>query len=406
MKIAVVGSKGLPPRQGGVEHHCAEIYSRLASRGHRVKVFGRSSYNQRPWHVPYRYKNVEVTSLPSIPIRGIDAFVNTGLAAIMASLQKFDIIHFHALGPAIFSWIPRLLSPTSKVVVTCHGLDWKRSKWGAFSTRLLQLGEQVAVRSAHGIGVVSEELQRYFLSQYHRPTTCIGNAPASYLPSDPNFAFVQSQGLEKGRYILFLGRLVPEKQPDLLIEAFNRVAVENWKLVLVGDASGTSAYMANLKDLAQAKSTQIESRILFTGELRGERLAEMVRGAGLFVLPSQLEGLPLALLEAMREKIPVLVSDIPVHRQLIGADRGLWFEEGSVDACSATIAWALQNPEFMRQAAHRAAQYVQENYTWDAIAASWLTFYQRQLGIAAVAKKPVTLQSAIAPFLLVALSYL
>ena len=405
MRIAVVGSKGLPPRQGGVEHHCAEVYSRLASQGHQVKLFGRSSYSKRRWNAHYWYEKVEVVSLPSIPLRGIDAFVNAGLAAIIASFQQFDIVHFHAAGPAIFSWIPRLLSPTSKVVVTCHGLDWKRAKWGMFSTCLLKLGEWIGVRSAHGIGVVSEELQRYFLAQYHRSTVYIGNAPASYLLSDPDFAFVKSHGLEKGRYILFLGRLVPEKQPDLLIKAFNQLTVTGWKLVFVGGDSDTSVYLTELKALAGSGSVRSPSDILFMGELRGSQLAEMVRGAGLFVLPSQLEGLPLALLEAMREKIPVLVSDIPVHRQIIGADRGLWFEEGSVDACSATIAWALQHPEFMQQAAQRAAQYVQENYTWDAIADSWLAFYRRQLGMATVTEKTVTLQSAIAPFVFITLSH-
>ena len=401
MKIAVVGSKGLPPRQGGIEHHCAEVYSRLAQKGHQVKLFGRSSYRDRRWSARYQYEAVEVVSLPSIPIRGIDAFVNSGLAATIASFQQFDVIHFHASGPAIFSWIPRLLSPATKVVVTCHGLDWQRAKWGTFSTHLLKLGEWVGVRSAHGIGVVSEDLQRYFLSRHHRPTTYIGNAPASYLPSDANFSFVRSQGLEKGRYILFLGRLVPEKRPDLLIKAFNQLNIEGWKLVLVGGNSDTSAYTTELKALAQRGSAQ-SNNILFTGELRGAQLAEMMRGAGLFVLPSQLEGLPLALLEAMREEVPVLVSDIPVHRQMVGADRGLWFEEGSVDACSATLAWALRNPEFMQQAARRAKQYVQKNYTWDAIAASWLAFYQRQLRIPAVAKKTVTLRRMLIPFLFIA----
>ncbi len=384
MKIAVVGSKGLPPRQGGIEHHCAEIYSRIASRGHAVELFARSSYHHLAWNKRYTYKEIRVNNLPSIPLRGVDAFVNSGLAATLSSLQQFDIIHFHALGPAIFSWIPRWLSPKTKVVVTCHGLDWQRAKWGRFSTKLLKLGEEFAVHNAHGIGVVSEDLQRYFLEYYCCQTTCIGNAPAGYQPSDPAFNFVRSQGLEKGRYILFLGRLVPEKRPDLLVKAFNKLRSQHWKLVFVGGASDTSTYRESLKDLAHANSN-----ILFSGELQGELLAEMVRGAGLFVLPSEMEGLPLALLEAMREGIPVVTSDIPAHRQLLGVDRGLWFEEGNIDACRATLAWAMQNPDFMKQAAQRAQYYVQKNYTWDAIAAHWLTFYDEILGIPSPIKTPV-----------------
>lgn len=386
MRIAVIGSKGLPPRQGGIEHHCAEIYSRMAEKGHYVELFARTSYHHLAWNKRYLYGDVQVSNLPSIPMKGVDALVNSGIAAMIASLQQFDIVHFHALGPAVFSWIPRLLSPGTKVVVTCHGLDWQRAKWGRFSTGLLKLGERVAVDNAHGIGVVSEDLQRYFLKRYCCQTICIGNAPASYQASDPELSFVRSQGLKKDRYILFLGRLVPEKRPDLLIRAFAKLRSKHWKLAFVGGASDTSPYFESLKDLAHA-----DPNVLFCGELQGALLAEMVRGAGLFVLPSEMEGLPLALLEAMRERIPVVASDIPAHRQLLGVDRGLWFEEGSVEACRATLAWAMQNPDFMEQTAHRAQHYVQKNYTWDAITANWLAFYGETLGISSPAKTPVPL---------------
>ena len=175
----------------------------MARQGHDVAVFARSSYHQLDWNTHYMYENVQVINLPSIPIRGVDALMNAGLAAIVASLKEFDIVHFHALGPALFSWVPRLLSPNTKVIVTCHGLDWQRAKWGKFSAFVLKLGERVAVRCAHGIGVVSEELQRYFLETYQCETTCIGNAPASYAASDPQFVFTRDQGLRVGHYILF-----------------------------------------------------------------------------------------------------------------------------------------------------------------------------------------------------------
>ena len=385
MKIAVIGSKGLPPHQGGIEHHCAEIYSRIVAKGHGVTVFARSSYNQLPWNARYLYKGVQVKNLPSIPLRGIDALVNSFLAAIIASFQQSDIIHFHALGPAVFCWIPRLLSPKSKVVVTCHGLDWQRSKWGNFSTRLLKLGEQFSVRFSHAIGVVSADLQKYFDSVYNRQTTYIGNAPASYPESDPDFAFGRSKGLDSGRYMLFLGRLVPEKCPDLLIGAFQKLLPTGWKLALVGGQSDTTTYSDKLLSLADSNPD-----ILFCGELRGKQLAEIVRGAGLFILPSEVEGLPLALLEAMQEGIPVVASDIPVHRQLLGLDRGLLFKGGSVEACSAALMWAIQNLPSMQQRSDKAQEYIRQNHNWDDIVGAWLELYEKQLGYAPVSSVPVS----------------
>ncbi len=380
MKIAVIGSKGLPPYQGGIEHHCAEIYSRMVANGHKVTVFSRSSYNQLPWNAHYSYKGVQVKNLPSIPFKGIDAFVNSFLAAIIASFLQTDIIHFHALGPSVFCWIPRLLSPRSKVIVTCHGLDWQRSKWGNLSTQVLKLGERFSVRFAHAIGVVSADLKEYFASVYNYQTEYIGNAPASYLASDPDFVFGRSKGLLSGRYILFLGRLVPEKCPDLLINAFQQLAPTGWKLALVGSQSDTPNYSDQLSALANSNSD-----ILFCGELQGEQLAEIVRGAGLFVLPSEVEGLPLALLEAMQEGIPVVASDIPVHRQIIGLDRGLLFKGGSIEDCSTALMWAIQNLPLMQQSADKAQQYIRQNHNWDNIVDAWLALYEQQIGYAPVA---------------------
>jgi glycosyltransferase involved in cell wall biosynthesis len=383
MKIAVIGSKGLPPRQGGIEHHCAEIYPRIAAEGHTVKLFARSSYSERGWNARYHYKNIEVTNIPSIPVRGIDAFSNSAAASLMASLGRFDIVHFHALGPAMFSWLPRLLSSHTKVVVTCHGLDWQRSKWGKTSTFLLKLGERIAVKFAHEIAVVSEDLQHYFWDKYNRQTSYIANAPASYTSSDPDFTFGQAQGLTKDRYIVFLGRLVPEKRPDILIKAFKQLPEMGWKLILIGGGSDTPKYTDYLKSLVEP-----DPNIILGGELLGSRLAEVMRGAGLFVLPSQLEGQPLALLEAMQEGIPSVASDISVHRRLLGDERGVLFEEGSVGSCATALTWATQNLEAMRCRADKAKEYIHREHNWDYIAEDWIEAYQRLLGLSTPAKIP------------------
>lgn len=185
-------------------------------------------------------------------------------------------------------------------------------------------------------------------------------------------AVVGAKGLPpKGRYIVYVGRLVPEKRPDLLIDAFCEIKPARWKLVFVGGVSDTKSYAANLlKKVAQNRD------VVFAGELRGARLSEIVRGAGMFALPSDLEGLPLAMLEAMREGIPVLASDIPPHQQLISMDRGKLFEAGNLDSCIRSLAWAIHHPQALAEMAKNAQRYVQLNYSWDRITSETLSLYE------------------------------
>ncbi|MBW4641970.1 MAG: glycosyltransferase family 4 protein [Goleter apudmare HA4340-LM2] len=369
MKIAVIGAKGLPPQQGGIEHYCAEVYPRMVAQGHSVDLFARSSYTHGSWLESYDFQGVRVISLPSVHLKGIDAFVTSALGAIASIGKEYDIVHFHALGPSLFTCLPRIVNST-KIVVTCQGLDWQRAKWGNFSTRLIHTGEKTAVRFAHGIIVVSEALQNYFWQTYGRETVYIPNAPASYGVSDPKFTYGKQLGLQQGRYIVFLGRLVPEKRPDLLVEAFSALKPAGWKLVLAGGVSDTKSFTSNLLEKVANNRD-----IVFAGELRGTRLWEIVRGAGLFVLPSELEGLPLAMLEAMQEGIPVLASDIPPHQQLINGGRGMLFASGNLDSCIKSLDWAIHHPRELGVMAHNAQKYVQVNYNWDRITAENLKLY-------------------------------
>jgi glycosyltransferase involved in cell wall biosynthesis len=370
MKIAVIGPKGLPPKQGGIEHYCAELYPRLVAAGCVVDLYARSSYTGQPWYSQSEFQGIRVISLPSVPIRGVDALIGSGLAVLSILTKRYDVVHFHALGPALFSGIPKIFS-RAKVVVTCHGLDWQRAKWGRSSSRLIKIGEHVAIRYADRIVGVSEALQGYFLDTYGKDVAYIPTAPAKYLDSDPRFRYVQSLGLRPRKYVLFLGRLVPEKRPDLLIRAFQDLQPQGWKLAFIGGNSDASSFQTHLQELAQPNPD-----ILFLGEQKGRRLAELVRGAGFFVLPSDLEGLPLAMLEAMFEQIPVVASDIPPHQQLVGKDRGLLFAAGNFTACAKALNWAIQHPRQMRVMAETAQQHVQYRYSWSDIARAHLSLYQ------------------------------
>lgn len=369
MKIAVIGVKGLPANQGGIEHYCQVMYPKVVQRGHSVDLYARSSYINQPWFSVAEYQGVRVICLPSLPVRGLDALTSSGFAALVAAFKGYDVVHFHALGPSLFSFLPRLIS-SAKVIVTCQGLDWQRDKWGKLSSRLILLGEKVAAKYAHHIIVVSQALQAYFQKTYGVKAVYIPNGPGTYAPSDPNFSFVRSLNLEPGKYLLFLGRLVPEKRPELLIRAFQQLKNSDWKLVLAGGNSDTTDYIAELSQISDN-----DPKIIFAGELKNSRLSEMVRGAGLFVLPSDLEGLPLAMLEAMREGVPVLASDIPPHLQLIGRERGFLFNAGSVSACTQALEQAIAQPEKREYRARQAQQHVKANYDWEKITTENLLVY-------------------------------
>jgi glycosyltransferase involved in cell wall biosynthesis len=385
MRIAVIGAKGLPPHQGGIEHYCAEVFPRIVEQGHSVDLFAQASYTGAAWRDEYKFRGVTIKVMPSLGIGGVDTFLGSAIAALIATRQSYDIIHFHALGPGLFSLIPRLVSQ-SKVVLTCHGLDWKRAKWGRFSSRVIRLGEKTAVQFAHEIVVVSSDLQVYFKKTYERPTVFISNAPASYIDSDPKFSFIRSLGIQPNQYVVFLGRLVPEKCPDLLIEAFKSLQSKHLKLVLVG--GGAETYSSQLYQLAAQ-----HPNIIFTGELRGSQLSEIVRGARLFVLPSDLEGSPLALLEAMRERIPIVASDIAPHCELLQPDRGLLFKRGDCQSLEESLHWALSHGDEMALMAKKAQHYTAVHHSWSRVSAETLQVYESLRGSSEPVPDPVVCRS-------------
>ena len=307
LRIAMVGQKGLPATYGGIEHHVEQIGSRLAARGHRVTVYCRSSYGPVPAGI---YLGMHLMPAATVGTKHLDAIVHSATSTAKAMLARADIIHYHGIGPGLVAPLPRYLS-SAKIIMTIHGLDHQRAKWGAAAQGVLSSAHWMSGHVPDHIVVVSRALAEHYRDQFGRETVHIPNGVAQWSPV-PEERVRSTYGLVPGRYALSVGRLVPEKRTDRLIKAFHQVPGD-FQLAIVGDSSFTDDYSRHLRALAAD-----DPRVVFTGFAYGENLAALYQHAGVFVQASALEGLPLTLLEAASHDAPVLVSDIPPHLEVVG----------------------------------------------------------------------------------------
>ncbi|MDQ2755524.1 MAG: glycosyltransferase family 4 protein [Actinomycetota bacterium] len=354
LRIAMVGQKGVPATIGGVEHHVEEIGSRLAARGHDVLVYSRSSYSDLP--VGSRYRGMQVVSAPTIGTKHLDAIVHSAASAVKAIAAGVDIVHFHALGPGLASPLPRYLS-AAKVVLTVHGLDNTRDKWGRVARTVLDTAHWMSGHVPDRTVVVSRELQEHYRTTFGAEAAYITNgvaAPARVCGTD----VVQRLGLVPAGYAMFVGRLVPEKRPDLLIRAFRATDLDR-QLAIVGSSSFTDSFTAHLRDLAGN-----DPRIVFTGFVGGSDLHAVFQNASLVVQPSDVEGLPLTLLEAVAHGCHVLASDIGPHREVIG-DKTIGLHRVFPRGDQAALQAALLEPVTGDGWDDPARDRVLEHYSWD-----------------------------------------
>jgi glycosyltransferase involved in cell wall biosynthesis/cell division septation protein DedD len=299
LRIAMIGSKGLPASFGGIERHVEEIGGRLAARGHEVVVFGR-----RPFCTSGTYRGMQVRLLPSIPTKNLETATNSLTATMAALFKPYDVIHYHGIGPSLFSWIPSMLGRVT--VATIHAPDYRQRKWGPIARRLLRRGERAAVLDCDAAISVSRLMARELESRYGRAVRYIPNG--AHVADPVAFGAAERLGVEDGGYILTVGRFIVEKGFHTLIRAFRRVRTD-LKLVIVGDARFEEAYAARLRRLAG-------DRVLFPGYIAGPLLDELYAHCAFYVLPSLVEGLSISLLEAMGSGCPVLVSDIPENLEV------------------------------------------------------------------------------------------
>ena len=377
LRVAWVGLRGLPGVQGGVETHAEQLCPRLHTLGCEVTVLGRAPYHRIPKGTTWQ--GVHLRPLWAPRHKHLEAVVHTFLAILHAGLvSRPDVLHIQAIGPALWTPVARLLG--LRVVVTHHGADYERQKWGPLARWVLKLGEVNAARWAHELVVISHAIQRDVQARHQRQGCCIPNGltlPSS--PADPSV--LADFGLHPRRYVLLVSRLVPEKRHLDLIQAFANAQAQGWlpgwRLGLVGAADHADAYARQVADAAARTPG-----VVMTGFQTGTALQALLAHAGLFVLPSSHEGLPIALLEALSWGLPCLASDIPPHREL-GLPEDCLFPLGDVAALSASLAHLADRVEHHEGPADRLERMQQaaRRFDWDDGARQTRAVYERVAGL-------------------------
>lgn len=372
LKIAMLGHKRIPSNEGGVEVVVEALCARMAALGHSVTCYNRAGHHvsgaEHELPAGSAYRGIRLVTVPTLERKGFAAVISSFFAAVRSAFGSYDVVHIHAEGPAFFCWLPKLFG--KRVIVTVHGLDWQREKWnGGIASKFIHLGERVAVRFADEIIVLSENVRQYFLDTYGRATRFIPNGVSAPTLESPRL-IAEKWGLQKNGYILYLGRIVPEKGETYLIEAFKQVKTDK-KLVIAGGSSDTERYLRQLQNLAAG-----DDRILFTGFVQGKFRDELYSNAYVYTLPSDLEGMPLSLLEAMSYGNCCLVSDIPECAEVV-EDKAVLFRKSDVDNLRQKLQTLCDQPEMAAQYKANAAQFILNKYGWDDVVDKTLALYRR-----------------------------
>jgi len=371
LRVAFIGGRGVISKYSGIETYYELIGKQLAGMGHEVTVYCRTYFTP-----PTKEHNgMQVVRLPTIRSKHLETLVHTLLSTLHVLMHPCDIVHYHALGPALFSFIPRLAG--KKTVVTVQGLDWQRKKWGRIASAVLRLGERAAVSFPSHTMVVSQALRQHYRQVYEAETSYVPNGGVLRERRAPDKIF--DWGLEPGKYILFLGRFSPEKGCHLLVEAYEKLETDV-KLVMAGASSYCDDYSRSLK-------THAGERIKMLNWVSGEALDELLTNAMIFVLPSDLEGLSLALLDAMGAGLCVLSSDVAENREAI-EDAGFTFRRGDVEDLADRLQFLIANPAVREAAGQAAKRRVREHYQWPAIASQIEQVYFEAMGWQSTAESP------------------
>lgn len=370
MNIIMLGQKRIPSREGGVEIVVEELSKRMVRMGNHVTCLNRKGKFVLDNSVEVKkmdeYEGIQLKEVFTIDKKGLAAMSASFFASIKAAFSKADVVHFHAEGPCATLWIPKLFG--KKCVATIHGLDHQRAKWGKLASTYIMMGEKCAVKHADEIIVLSKNVQDYFMKTYGRETVFIPNGVNRPDVVEPDL-IQKEYGLKKDDYILFLGRLVPEKGIHYLIEAYQNIDT-NKKLVIAGGASDTSEYMDELKKLAKNNPN-----IIFTGFVQGKILDELYSNAYIYSLPSDLEGMPLSLLEAMSYGNCCLVSDIEECATVVENNAQI-FKKSDIQDLTLKLKELLENKELVAKYKKNASDFICSKYSWDDVVNKTLMLYK------------------------------
>ena len=368
LAVSMFGQKRLS-REGGIEIVVKELSTRMVRDGCQVTCYNRSGHHVSgtEYDKKTEYDGICQKFVPTIERKGLAAVSSSFFAAIYSAFGKYDVVHIHAEGPAFFAWLPKLLG--KRVVVTIHGIDWQREKWkSGFASKFIRHGEKNAVKYADEIIVLSKSVHDYFKNTYGRETIFIPNGVNRPEIREAEL-ITEKFGLTKDSYILFSGRLVPEKGIRYLIEAFKNVKT-NKKLVIAGGSSDTDSFTKELKNLAKG-----DDRIIFTGFVQEQILGELYSNAYMYTLPSDLEGMSLSLLEAMSYGNCCLVSDIPECAEVV-EDKALIFKKSDVEDLKEKLQEACDHPEMVMKMKKQAADFICDKYNWDDVVEETMKLYK------------------------------
>jgi glycosyltransferase involved in cell wall biosynthesis len=365
MKIGIIGTRGFPEVQGGLETHCMELYTRIAQNYDAlITVYRRKPYlNSKNRDV--RYPNIRFIDLNVPRSKNLETFLHAFMATVHAMFQGYDIIHFHNTGPGFF--IPLLKLSGSKIIFTYHNISYTQKKWGGIARTFLTLSEKISLKNSDYVIFISEILKSEMLVKYQLQNY-MGLPNGVNIPErSVDSGYIESLGLEKYRYIISVGRFLEEKGFDYLIRAYARAGIKDYKLVLVGDTDYPTVYSDKLKSLAR------ENGVVLTGFIKGENLKQIYSYARLFIISSFSEGLPIVLLEAMSFNIDVLASNIPANYQ-IGIEKNDYFAVGDEDDLKEKLLLKISEK---RQ--RNFVDFLKLKFNWDLIAKETYSIYKNLL---------------------------
>ncbi len=368
MKIGIIGHKRIPSNEGGIEKGVEEHSVRMAKIGHQVTVYNRGGHNvfgkEYDKRKQKKYKGVNIVTVPTV--KGAACVpIYSFFATIHAAIVGYDCVSYRASGSCVMIPLAKMLG--LRTVASLHGIDSQRDKWGGFASRYLEFGEKMAATKADVCLVLSKNMKEYIDNKYHSNSVLFANGidkPQKHIPE----IIKNKYELNKETYVLSLGRIVPEKGIHYLIEAFKKCSTEK-KLVIAGGAESNKEYYNNLLELAKD-----DKRIIFTGYVEGQEIQELYSNAYIFALPSNLEGMANALLEAMSYDNCCLISDIPENTEVV-EKKAVWFKKGNVEDLKNELQNLLDHPEFVEKYRKDAGDYVLKKYNWDYIVEQMLDIY-------------------------------